>query len=45
MKQLVEYFVDGTDVDFNKMMSLGLIEKKDGGYSLTTYGKSFLCPI
>ena len=43
MKELVDYFVDGTEVDFSEMLSLGLIEKNGDGYSLTQYGKSFLC--
>lgn len=42
MKLLVEFFVDGAEVDFTEMLSLGLVEKNDGGYSLTEYGKSFL---
>jgi len=42
MKQLVEYFVDGTEVNFNQMLSLGLIQKNGIGYSLTQYGRSFL---
>jgi len=42
MKTLVEYFVDGTEVDFYRMLSLGLIKSLDGGYALTEYGKSFL---
>jgi hypothetical protein len=42
MKQLVDYFVDGADVDFNQMLSMGLIKRNGEGYSLTDYGKSFL---
>jgi hypothetical protein len=42
MKQLVDYFVDGADVDFNQMLSMGLIQRNGEGYSLTQYGASFL---
>jgi len=42
MRQLVAYFVDGSDVDFAKMLSLGLIKNIGVGYYLTEYGKSFL---
>jgi hypothetical protein len=42
MKELVDYFVDGTEVDFEQLLMLGLIETNDDGYSLTIYGKSFL---
>ena len=45
MKQLVQYFVDGTEVNFVELLSLNLIEKNGNGYSLTNYGKSFLCLI
>jgi len=42
MKELVEYFVDGTDVDFQQMLQLGLIYQNKNEYSLTEFGKSFL---
>jgi hypothetical protein len=42
MKELVQYFVDGTEVDFKKMLSFGLICPAGGGYVLTDFGKSFL---
>jgi hypothetical protein len=42
MKQLVDYFVDGTEVDFAELLMLGLIQPDGDGYSLTIYGKSFL---
>lgn len=42
MKQLVQYFVDGTEVDFFDLLALGLIKQNNVGYSLTEYGKSFL---
>lgn len=42
MKQLVEHFVDGTDVDFVAMRVLGLIRAEGGGFILTDFGKSFL---
>jgi hypothetical protein len=42
MKQLVDYFVDGTEVDFQQMLSLGLICTFKDGYVLTDFGKSFL---
>jgi hypothetical protein len=42
VKELVDYFVDGTKVDFSQMLSIGLIQKNGDGYSLTDYGKSFL---
>jgi hypothetical protein len=45
MKQLVDYFVDGTEVDFSQMLALGLIQRNGDGYSLTQYGKLFLCSI
>lgn len=43
MKKLVEYFIDGTEVNFDEMLSLGLIQANGNGYSLTNYGRSFLC--
>jgi hypothetical protein len=42
MKLLVEYFVDGTEVDFDLMLLLDLIKKDGNGFSLSNYGKSFL---
>jgi hypothetical protein len=40
--KLVSYFVDGSPVDFNSMLSIGLIKAEHGGYVLTDFGKSFL---
>jgi hypothetical protein len=42
MKQLVAYFVDGTEVDFHKMLDVGLIEQINDGFVLTSFGRSFL---
>jgi hypothetical protein len=42
MKKLVQYFVDGTEVDFNQMLELNLIKPSCGGYCLTDLGKSLL---
>lgn len=42
MKQLVDNFVDGSEVDFDEMLSFGLIEKSEDGFVLTEYGRSFL---
>lgn len=42
MKLLVEYFVDGTAVDFQQMLQLGLVHQNQNEYSLTEFGKSFL---
>ena len=42
MKELVQYFVDASEVDFVEMLSLGLIEKFENGFVLTEFGKSFL---
>jgi hypothetical protein len=42
MQQLVEYFVDGSDVDFVAMRVLGLIRVESGGFILTDFSKSFL---
>lgn len=42
MKLLVQCFVDGTEVNFDELFSLGLIQKDADGYSLTAYGKFFL---
>ena len=39
---LVQYFVDGAEVDFDQMLSLQLIRKQDGGYVLTQLGQSYL---
>jgi hypothetical protein len=42
MKEMIEMFVDGSDVDYVLMLTLGLIEQNSGGYALTSFGKSFL---
>jgi hypothetical protein len=42
MKTLVEYFVDGCEVNFSVMLSLGLIQHHEKGFVLTEFGKSFL---
>lgn len=42
MKTLVEYFVDGTEVDFSLMLSLDLIQPYRKGFVLTEFGKTFL---
>jgi hypothetical protein len=42
MKILVQYFVDGTAVDFSLMLSLGLIQPHEKGFVLTEFGKTFL---
>ena len=42
MGLLVSMFVDGSEVDFDRMLSLNLIKKSGNGYTLTDYGKSFL---
>ena len=41
MRQLIENFIDGAEVDFTEMLSLGLIKQDGEGYSLTVLGKSF----
>ena len=42
MKEMVEMFVDGSDVNHALMLTLGLIERDNSGYVLTSFGKSFL---
>lgn len=42
METLVSYFVDGSDVNFSTMLSLGLIQPYEKGFVLTEFGKSFL---
>jgi len=42
MHLLVSYFVDGSQVDFNQLLGLNLIQPCGGGFRLTAYGKSFL---
>ena len=39
---LVQYFVDGSEVDYDQMLSLQLIRKQVGGYVLTQLGRSYL---
>lgn len=39
-RELVEYFVDGTEVDFQLMLKMELIEEHDGEYWLTEKGQS-----
>jgi len=41
-KELVSYFVDGAEVDFNLMLRLKLIKRYYEGYVLSSYGKTFL---
>ena len=42
-RELVEYFVDGTEVDYQLMLKLGLIEEEDDGeYWLTDKGQSLI---
>ena len=41
-RELVEYFVDGTEVDYQLMLNLNLIEEQDGKYWLTDKGQSLI---
>ena len=39
---LVRCFVDGTEVDYSHLLSLGLIRRASGGFVLTETGASLL---
>lgn len=39
---MVQYFVDGSEVNCEKMHELGLVSKNGNEYTLTDHGKTFI---